>query len=151
MFKIKIIAVGKVKEEYFRSGIAEYVKRLNKYCSVEMIEIKEENLSDVKKTLKLEAENIISRVKGKSYALCVEGKEISSAELAKLVSSSVDAGEELTFIIGSSYGLDESVKSAVSGKISFSKMTFPHTLARLILTEQLYRAFTIINGNTYHK
>lgn len=151
MIKVNIIAVGKVKESYFKDAISEYSKRLNKFCQINMIEVKEENLSDEQKTLKEEAKNIIPKLKGKSVALAIEGKQIDSVELSEMINSSIAKGEELTFVIGSSCGLDDSVKKAVNEKISFSKMTFPHTLARVMLFEQIYRAFTIISGSTYHK
>ena len=151
MVKINIVAVGKVKEAYFRDAIAEYSKRLNKFCQINMIEVKEENLLDSKKSLQEEAKSIIPKLKGKSIALAIEGKQIDSVELSKTISKAISCGEELTFVIGSSCGLDDSVKNSVTEKISFSKMTFPHTLARVILFEQVYRAFTILSGSTYHK
>lgn len=151
MIKINVIAVGKVKESYFRDAIAEYSKRLNKFCQINLIEVREENLSNEQKSLKEEAKNIIPKLKGKSVALAIEGRQIDSVELSKMINSAISQGEELTFVIGSSCGLDDSVKQAVNDKISFSKMTFPHTLARVILFEQIYRAFTILSGNTYHK
>ena len=151
MIKINVIAVGKVKESYFREAVEEYSKRLQKFCKINIIEVKEENLSSVEKTLSTEAENIISKIKGESVALAVEGDKITSEGLAKLIGGAVDRGEELTFIIGSSNGLDQRVKLAAKRAISFSDMTFPHTLARVMLMEQIYRAFTIINGVTYHK
>ncbi len=151
MVKINVIAVGKVKEEYFRAAIEEYKKRLNKFAFVNLIEIKEENTDDFHRDLKTEAESILPKIKGESFALCVEGKEIDSVRFSKIIKSAVDAGEELTFVIGSSFGLDDSVKNAVKNRVSMSKMTFPHTMARVVLFEQLYRAFMIITGGTYHK
>ncbi|MBO4572267.1 MAG: 23S rRNA (pseudouridine(1915)-N(3))-methyltransferase RlmH [Clostridia bacterium] len=150
MFKVKIIAVGKVKEDYIRQGIEEYSKRLKAFCSVEMTEIKEE-VGDDMHNLKAEAENILPKMGLNAYALAIEGEKLSSEKFAATVKKAIDSGSELTFIIGSSNGLDDKVKQAAKGKISFSDMTFPHTLARLILFEQLYRAFTIINGKAYHK
>ena len=157
MIKVKIVAVGKVKEEYFRDAIAEYSKRLAAFCKFEIIEVKEENfrgesgqLAD--KSIKLEGEQISQRLSGYRIALAVEGKSISSEELAEKLKKLVDAGiGDITFIIGGSYGLSEDVKRTCDEKISFSKMTFPHTLARVIACEQIYRAFTIINGKEYHK
>ncbi len=151
MIKINIIAVGKVKESYFREAVAEYSKRLSKFCQINMIEVKEENLADTKKSLQEEAKSIIPKLKGRSFALAIEGKQVDSVELSQIIKSAVSGGDELTFVIGSSCGLDDSVKNGVTQKISFSKMTFPHTLARVILFEQIYRAFTIISGSTYHK
>ena len=151
MIKINIVAVGKIKEEYFRAAVEEYKKRLGKFALVEMTEVKEENSGDTAKDLKTEAESILPKIKGESFALCIEGKESDSVEFAGKIKAGVDAGEQLTFIIGSSCGLDDSVKRAAKNKISMSKMTFPHTMARVILFEQLYRAFMIISGGTYHK
>ena len=137
MIKINVVAVGKVKEEYFRAAIEEYKKRLGKFAQVEIIEIKEENSDDFRRDLKTEAESIIPRIKGESFALCIEGKQLDSVEFAKKIKTAVDAGEQLTFIIGSSCGLDDGVKNAVKNRISMSKMTFPPTMARVILFEQL--------------
>ena len=151
MVKINVVAVGKVKEEYFRAAIEEYKKRLGKFAQIEITEIKEENSDDFRRDLKSEAESIIPRIKGESFALCIEGKQLDSVEFAKKIKTAVDAGEQLTFIIGSSCGLDDGVKNVVKNRISMSKMTFPHTMARVILFEQLYRAFMILSGGTYHK
>jgi len=151
MVKINVIAVGKVKESYFRDAIEEYKKRLGKFCLVNVVEVKEENTDNFAKDLKTEAQSIIPKIKGEAFALCIEGKQTDSENFAGIIKRCVDAGEEITFIIGSSFGLDDSVKSAAKNKISFSSMTFPHTLARVILFEQLYRAFMIISGGTYHK
>ena len=151
MVKVNVIAVGKIKEEYFRAAVEEYKKRLGKFCLINIIEIKEENTGDVKKDLASEAEDILPKIVGRSFALCVEGKETDSVNFAAEIKRAVDSGEELTFMIGSSNGLDESVKNAAKNRISFSKMTFPHTMARVILLEQIYRAFMINSGGTYHK
>lgn len=157
MIKINVVAVGKVKESYFLDGIKEYQKRLSKYASVQIIEVKEENLtqgeteSERLKIIEAEAENIIKKLKGKIVALCIEGEKQSSEKLSATIKNYVDKGEELTFVIGGSYGLAERIKRAADKKLSFSDMTFPHTMTRLILLEQIYRAFTIINNATYHK
>ena len=151
MMKINLVAVGKIKERYFREGVDEYKKRLLKYCSFCEIEVREENFGDEKRALRAEAESILPRLKGEVYCLAVEGEKLSSEHLAKRIKKTLDAGGEMTFVIGSSNGLDESVKRAAKGLISFSDMTFPHTMARLMLSEQVYRAFTIIYGATYHK
>lgn len=157
MIKINVVAVGKVKESYFLDGIKEYQKRLSKYASVQIIEVKEENLtqgeteSERLKIIEAEAENIIKKLKGKVVALCIEGERQSSEKFSSTIKNYVDKGEELTFVIGGSYGLSERIKRAADKKLSFSDMTFPHTMTRLILLEQIYRAFTIINNATYHK
>lgn len=156
MFKVKIIAVGKIKEEYFQQAIAEYVKRAGRYAEVKIVEVKEENFcaepSDKEKEIILEkeGEGILKEVKGRVFALAIEGKKISSEGLKDLIKKSKDAGEELTFIIGGSYGLADKVKRAAT-LVSFSDMTFPHTLFRVMLTEQIYRAFNIMEGGKYHK
>ena len=156
MFKVKIIAVGKIKEEYFQQAVAEYVKRAGRYAEVKIIEVKEENFcaepSDKEKEIILEkeGEGILKEVKGRVFALAIEGKKISSEGLKDLIKKSKDAGEELTFIIGGSYGLADKVKRAAT-LVSFSDMTFPHTLFRVMLTEQIYRAFNIMEGGKYHK
>lgn len=156
MFKVKIIAVGKIKEEYFQQAVAEYVKRAGRYAEVKIVEVKDENFcaepSDKEKEIILEkeGEGILKEVKGRVFALAIEGKKISSEGLKDLIKKSKDAGEELTFIIGGSYGLADKVKRAAT-LVSFSDMTFPHTLFRVMLTEQIYRAFNIMEGGKYHK
>lgn len=145
MQKINIVCVGKIKEDYFRSASEEYLKRLSRFARVEVKEIAE------CKTLKQEGEGILKAAKGHIIALCVEGEKFSSEQFARHIKAVCDRGEELSFIIGSSEGLDASVKSAASLKLSFSDMTFPHRLMRVILLEQLYRAFMINSGGEYHK
>lgn len=157
MIKINVVAVGRVKEKYFQEGVLEYLKRLSKYASVKIIEVKEEtflqgdNPLERQRLIDKEGEEIIRNLRGKVIALCVEGEKKSSEKFAVDIKRRVDCGEELTFVIGGSYGLSKKVKDLADSKISFSDMTFPHTLARLILVEQIYRAFTIINNATYHK
>ena len=145
MIKVNIVCVGKIKEEYLRSACAEYIKRLSRFCKAEVKELPEG------KNLKEEAEGIIRAAKGYKIALCVEGGQMTSPALASRIKSLVDKGEEITFIIGSSCGLDESVKAQADLKLSFSQMTFPHQLMRVILLEQIYRAFMINAGSEYHK
>lgn len=157
MIKIKLIAVGRVKEEYFRNAIAEYAKRLGAFCKFEIVEVKEENYSkcddaSIKKILDVEGERISSAMSGYCVAFAVEGDKISSEGLAQKIKRLADKGEsEISFIIGGSYGLRDKIKSACKERISLSDMTFPHTLTRVIVCEQIYRAFTIINGKEYHK
>lgn len=157
MIKINIVAVGKVKENYFSDGINEYIKRLSRYAKVSVFEVKEENFTrgetegDRLKIIEAEGENILKKLSGSVVALCVEGEKLSSEEFSDYLKSLFDGGEEVTFVIGGSYGLSNKVKMRADKKLSFSDMTFPHTMARLILTEQIYRAFTIINNCTYHK
>ena len=145
MIKINIVSVGKIKEEFYRSAVAEYIKRLSRFAKVEVREIAEG------KNLEEEAEGILRAVKGYSFALCIEGKKLSSENLAKEIKKLCDKGEEITFVIGSSCGLANSVKERADFKLSFSDMTFPHQLMRVILLEQIYRAFMINSGSEYHK
>ena len=157
MIKIRLIAVGKVKEKYFSEAISEYSKRLNAYCEFSLVEVKEENFknpsqADIKKIMSVEGERIEKALKGYPIALAIEGKKVSSEDLAKKIKSLTDRGEgEISFVIGGSYGIDERVKCLCKEKVSFSDMTFPHTLMRVMTTEQLYRAFAINAGSEYHK
>jgi len=159
MVQIRIITVGTLKEDYLKDAISEYKKRLMQFARVEEINIKEEKINDednkaeILASLEKEGEKIIKASPRDSVriALCVEGREMSSEEFASLISSSSDKCGKITLIIGSSHGLAESVKRDSDFKLSFSKMTFPHQLMRVILTEALYRAFTIIAGKRYHK
>lgn len=145
MQKINLVCVGKIKEEYFREACKEYLKRLSRFARVEVKELPE------CKTLAEEGEAILRFSKGFKIALCVEGEKLSSEGFAKKIKSLCDKGEEITLIIGSSCGLHSSVKAAADCKLSFSDMTFPHRLMRVILLEQLYRAFMINCGSDYHK
>lgn len=156
MIKINIVCVGKVKERYFADGIEEYKKRLSKFCEFNIIEVQEENYSKfisslVPTILEKESERILPHLKGYVFCTAIEGKKYSSESFAKKLKKVADEKGTVTFIIGGSYGLSEKVKKAASELISFSDMTFPHTLYRLMLTEQLYRCFTIITGSSYHK
>ena len=154
MVKINFVVVGKIKESYYREALSEYLKRLSAYAKVSVIEVKEENPPlerDVKKTLETEGRNIIEKLRGKVIVLAIEGEKYSSEALSSLIIGYVDKGEEMTFVIGSSRGLSDEVKCKADVKLSFSDMTFPHALMRVILAEQIYRAFTIIAGTGYHK
>lgn len=149
---ITIISVGKLKEKYLNDGINEYLKRLSKYMKVELIEVEDVSF-DKEKTLKEEARNIQKRLNLKSYIITLEidGKELTSLELSDLINKTNINNSDITFIIGGSYGLDDSIKQLSNYKLSFSKLTFPHQLFRLILLEQIYRSYKIINNETYHK
>ena len=154
MIKVNIVCVGKVKEKYFLSGIEEYAKRLQRFCEFSVIETPEENAKNLfEEGIKLrEGQHILSKLRGAVFALAIEGKKYSSEKFADRLKKLKDNGTgEITFVIGGSYGLSDQVKSKADELISFSDMTFPHTLFRLMLTEQIYRAFTIIEGVTYHK
>ena len=155
--KIKIIALGKIKEKYLKSGVDEFLKRLTPYCSVEIVEInpleiKDENLKD--KILLQEGEKILSYIKPTDYLITMEiqGKEFSSEEFASKIEELTNNGtQEIVFVIGSSCGIGKNVSDRANLKMSMSKMTFLHEFARLILVEQIYRAFKIIKHETYHK
>ena len=155
--KIKIIALGKIKEKFLKDGIDEFLKRLTPYTSLEIIElnpieIKDENLTQ--KALDEEGVNILSHIKEDSYVITMEinGKQLSSEEFAQKINDITMSGiSELVFVIGSSCGISPQVSSRASFKLSMSKMTFLHQFARLILIEQIYRAFKILKGEKYHK
>ena len=156
MIKVNVVAVGKVKEKYFRDGIDEYAKRLSKYCQFKIIELDEENYNQVSESLidkikKTEAERIKKHLKGYVFAMAIEGEGLSSEKFAKTIKAVADGCGEITFVIGGSYGLDDEIKNSANKLLYFSDMTFPHTLFRLILTEQIYRAFSINGGSAYHK
>ena len=145
MQKIYFVVVGKIKEVFYRDAVSEYCKRLSRFAKIEIKELAEGA------NLETEADDILRAVKGYTIALAVEGEKLSSEKLAKKLSSLTDAGKEITFIIGSSCGLSERVKKSADYLLSFSDMTFPHQLMRVILSEQVYRAFMINAGSTYHK
>ena len=160
MIRITIISVGKIKEKYFAAAIDEYVKRLKRYASVDITELKDEpvpeSLSESERlfVLKKEGQRVLEKIPAGALAvaLCVEGKQLSSEEMAEYINNAVLSGQSrIVFIIGGSLGLSDEVKKRADFKLSFSKMTFPHRLMKVILLEQIYRAFTIIEGKTYHK
>ena len=153
MLKINLVCVGRVKEKYFADGIAEYGKRLSRFCEFSVTEVEEENgKSSPAQIVEQEGKNILKKLRGTVFALAIEGKKYSSAEFADKIKSLKDGGAgEITFVIGGSYGLSDEVKAKADGLISFSEMTFPHTLFRLMLVEQIYRAFSIIGNTPYHK
>lgn len=158
--KIRIIAVGKIKEKYIRDGVKEYIKRLSRYCSIEIIEVEDErtsaNLTDREMNIikGIEGKRVLSKIPPNSYIipLVIEGKQMSSEELAgKMEDFMINGINDLTFIIGGSLGLSDDVIARSHFKLSFSKMTFPHQMMRMILLEQVYRGFRIIRGEPYHK
>lgn len=151
--KIKIVCVGKIKESYLDDAILEYKKRISKYSNIEICEVKDEsNQLDEKKVLELEAERIIPNLEGYVIGLVIKGNMLDSIELAKKIDEvSTYNNSTITFVIGGSYGLSNKVIEKMNYKLSFSKMTFPHQLMRVILLEQVYRAFKINNNETYHK
>lgn len=159
MIKITLITLGKLKEKYLRDAVDEYAKRLSRYCKLDITELNPVKLSEnpsqneVKNALLKEADMIEKRIPKDSVVvpLCVEGKSFSSEEFADFAARNCDSGKNMCFIIGSSYGIADSIKQKADLKLSASKMTFPHQLFRVMLLEQIYRAFKINEGSTYHK
>ena len=160
MQRVSIICVGKMKEKFYIDAAAEYVKRLSRFCKLEIIELPEDRLPDdpsqaqIDAALAREAEAIKSKLPASCYiiAMCVEGKTRSSEELARLMEDSVhQGGSHLVFLIGGSFGLHPSAKALAGVRLSMSPMTFPHHLLRVMLLEQLYRAMKIRSGERYHK
>ena len=159
MLYVKFITVGTLKESYLREAAAEYEKRLSAFCNFETVQLKEEKLSDapsqseIQKALEKEAAAIEKSIPQRAYriAMCVEGTQLSSEELAGKIERIEQTAGEIVFIIGSSYGLAESVKKSADMRLSVSKMTFPHQLMRVLLLEGVYRAFNIRKGTRYHK
>lgn len=157
--KITIIAVGKIKEKYLTAGIAEFTKRLTPYCNLQIIEVSEERMpdnpseADKLKVLTKEGERMLKHVKDQSHLIVLDvvGKQSSSEELsAKLDALALNGQSDITFIIGGAFGLSPEVQSAANERLSFSKMTFTHQMIRLLLVEQIYRAFKISRGEPYH-
>lgn len=158
--KITIITVGKIKEKYLKDAIAEYCKRLSKYCKLEIIEVADEKTPDnaseiVENQIRSkEAERILKHVKEDAFVVTLEinGKQLTSEELAKKIDTlGIQGHSHIIFIIGGSIGLGTEVLAKSNFALSFSKMTFPHQLMRVILLEQIYRSYRIINGEPYHK
>ncbi|MBQ8836400.1 MAG: 23S rRNA (pseudouridine(1915)-N(3))-methyltransferase RlmH [Clostridia bacterium] len=156
---VKFITLGTLKESYLREAAAEYEKRLGAFCKIQIVQLKEEKLSDnpsegeIRQTLDKEAQKIIAEIPPRAYkiAMCVEGKQLSSEELADKLSEISERYGDVCFIIGSSHGLSDSVKNACDMKLSVSKLTFPHQLMRVLLLEAVYRGFNIMKGTKYHK
>lgn len=157
--RISIVAAGKIKEKYLTAGIAEFVKRLTPYCRLEIIEVDEERMAEnpslleKEKTLTREGERLLKYVRETSYliVLDVAGKQLSSEDLsAKLDSLALSGRSDITFLIGGAFGLAPNVIARADERLSFSKMTFTHQMIRLLLVEQIYRAFKISRGENYH-
>lgn len=160
IMKITIISVGKIKEKFYIEAIKEYSKRLSRYCTLKEITVSDEkapeNLSDkeIEQTKDKEGEKILKNIKDSSFviAMCIDGNHLSSEVLASYIKDlGVKGKSDLTFIIGGSLGLSKNILSRADYKISFSKMTFPHQLFKVLLLEQIYRSFRINNGEPYHK
>ncbi|MFS9216284.1 23S rRNA (pseudouridine(1915)-N(3))-methyltransferase RlmH [Streptococcus infantis] len=158
--KIKIVTVGKLKEKYLRDGMAEYSKRISRFATIEMIELADEKTpdrasdSENEKILDLEGNRILSKIGDREFVvvLAIEGKTLSSEEFSKqLEQASINGYSTLTFVIGGSLGLSPQVKNRANLSLSFGRLTLPHQLMRLVLVEQIYRAFTIQQGSPYHK
>lgn len=150
---IKIICVGKIKEKYLNDAIEEYKKRLLKYTKVNIIEVNDVDNQSIEVILLKEKELIEKHIESKDYVVTLEitGNMLSSLEFAKKIDNIFNTNSNITFIIGGSYGLHSDIKSRSNYKLSFSKLTFPHQLFRVILLEQIYRAFKINNNEAYHK
>ena len=159
MLNVKLISVGSLKESYLKDAISEYSKRLSAFCNLEIIELKEHKLPDapsegeIRRALAEEAERITKAIPQKAYkiALCVEGKQFSSEELAKKLEDVAQISGTVCLVIGSSHGIDEGLKASSDLKLSVSKLTFPHQLMRVMLLEIIYRALNIVKGTKYHK
>lgn len=161
MIRVNIICIGKIKEKYFTDAVAEYAKRLTAFCRFSVTELSEErvksnnpNQSQTDEVVNAEGKRILQKIGQSDYvvAMCIEGKMLSSEELSKtLDNNSVGGVSTVDFIIGGSYGLSDEVKKRANLKLSMSRMTFPHQMARVILSEQIYRAFEISTNGKYHK
>ncbi len=159
MIKVTLICLAKLKEKYLKDAADEYQKRLSRYCSLNIIELEPVRLpekpssSEIEQALSKEADMILKKIPQNCelYTLCIEGKDLSSEQFAKNIGALQSSGKSLTFVIGSSYGISDKIKALSNFKLSFSKMTFPHQLFRIMLLEQIYRAFKINEGSTYHK
>lgn len=161
MIKINLICIGKIKEKYFTDAIGEYSKRLGSFCKFRIIELNEEkirsntpNNAQIEEVISAEGKRILQKLASSDYviAMCIEGKLMSSEELSGVIDRTAISGKStLDFLIGGSYGLSEEVKRRADLKLSMSRMTFPHQMARMILSEQIYRAFEISANGKYHK
>lgn len=143
---IKIICVGKLKEKYLKDGIDDYMKRISKYHKINIIELPDSNINN-------EGNEILKHIDSKDYiiTMCIEGEELSSIELSEKIDKTFITNSNITFIIGGSDGIRDDIKNKCHYKLSFSKLTYPHGLFRLILLEQIYRSFKILNNESYHK
>lgn len=150
---IKILCVGKIKEKFFKDAISEYSKRLSKYTNLQIIEVDDINSDNINTILDKEKDLIIKHISSKDYVITleIEGKQLNSLEFSKKIEELQIYNSSIVFIIGGSYGLHQQIKDRADYKLSFSKLTFPHQLFRIILFEQIYRAYKIINNESYHK
>ena len=150
---IKILCVGKIKEKFFKDAISEYSKRLSKYTNLQIIEVDDINSDNINTILDKEKDLIIKHISSKDYVITleIEGKQLNSLEFSKKIEELQIYNSSIVFIIGGSYGLHQQIKDRADYKLSFSKLTFPYQLFRIILLEQIYRAYKIINNESYHK
>lgn len=156
MLAVNIICVGKIKESYFRDAIAEYSKRLGRFCKLSIVEVDEElqkgdSIKEIDRVKQKEGERIISKLNGTVIALDSKGKELTSNGLAEFIENISLTNSVISFVIGGSNGLSNEVKTKADNMLSFGKVTYPHQLMRVILTEQIYRAFMINSNSAYHK
>lgn len=157
--KVSIICVGKIKEKFYTDAIKEYAKRMNRFADFEIIEVPDERIpenasaKEIEQLKNREGEKILAKIKPQSYiiTLCIEGKTLSSEELAQTIRNACLTTSRIAFIIGGSCGLSDAVKSQSALKLSFGRMTLPHQLMRVVLSEQIYRSFMINSGSEYHK
>ena len=159
MLTINIVCIGKIKEKFFKDAIDEYSKRLSKYYKLNIVELPDEKIpekinTNIENDIKSkECTNMINHIKKDSYIICLDlnGKEFSSEQFSKKIEDISMESSQITFVIGGSLGLNQEILSLANQKICFSKMTFPHQLIRVFLLEQIFRAFKISNGETYHR
>ena len=159
MLGVTLIVMGTLKEEYWRAAAAEYEKRLSAFCKIRVVQLKEERLperpseGEIRQALEREAAAILAQIPPKAYriAMCVEGKQLSSEEFAEKLGQISESHGEVCLIIGSSFGLAESVKNSCQMRLSVSRLTLPHQLMRVLLLEAVYRGFNILKGTRYHK
>lgn len=152
MITINLVCVGNLKEKFWQEASNEYAKRLSKFCKLNIIELAEQNkYENIEKIKEIEGEDILAHISGKTFLLEINGKEYASEQFANLIDRTSLETSTMTFVIGGSYGTSEAVKEKIKDKLSFGKATYPHNLARVILLEQIYRAFMINGGGKYHK
>ena len=160
MIAVTVIALGKLKERYMREFAAEYEKRLSAFCKLQIVELPPERLpenpsqSEIDRALAAEAKQLLTKIPQNAYviSMCIEGKQMTSEQFSQKISTlAVDGASNLVFVLGSSFGLADELKKQSDFRFSMSEMTFPHQMARVMLLEQLYRAFQIANGGKYHK
>ncbi len=152
MINIKIVCVGNLKEKFWSEACEEYIKRLGRFCKVKVVELPEQNkYEQIDRIIAEESKEILASIEGLCCLLDINGKMVTSEDLASFISEKSLVASTITFVIGGSYGVSDAVKEKIPSKISFGRVTYPHNLARVILLEQIYRAFMINGGGKYHK